>query len=246
MRSITLNTFKSFSLVILSSLTLIYNNEAQAHINDESYIKNLKGGAILLQTVLNDPPVGAALTMVETSEGQQILNQSALEQFKARFLNTKPVGSKIRVGALYVKLHHQDAAKDSDDGYDINEDIEINPARILKTVKLENVSEYRNNSVVSFRITSLGNFSQTTKSADEKDVVMVYDVKLHFYFYDEIVGTEKYIDSEDSENNDGSIKYKTRKVYLEHESEGHVIADAKKFFENIIYFDLNSIPRRQL
>lgn len=246
MQSFTFSAFKSFSLVILSSLTLIYNSKAMAHINDGSYIENLKGAEILLQLVLNDPPVGAAFTIVETSEGRQQLSQSSLEQFKERFLNTKPVGLKIRVGALYVRLHDQDVTKDSGDGYEADEDIEIDPSRILKTVKIENISEYRNNSVVSFRTSSLGSFSKTIKSAEGKDVVMAYDVKLHFYFYDKIIGTEKYIDSEDSENADGSIKYKTRKVYLDDESEGHVIGDAKKFFENIIYFDLNSIPRRRL
>lgn len=60
----------------------------------------------------------------------------------------------MRLGALYVRLHHQDSTKDSNDGFEADED---------------------------------------------------------------------------SENKDGRIKYKTRKIYLDHEKAGHVLVMLKNF-----------------
>lgn len=243
MIKIILNLVKSSTLMALI-LGCYFINKAHAHVNDQSYIENLKGATMLLQKTINDPPVGDALLMVQTKEGKKIVSYNEFKQLKRKLLNEKPVGFKIRVGGIYTSAYLKDAfGKLEERSYYLGEDINVDPSRILKTIQVEDINVYRNGSAVSFVTTPIGEITKIIKNEDGTDRTLTFAIKIHFYLFDEIIGTKKYIDENDSENPDGSLKYKTKKAFMDNEDQGYIIEDVKKFFNEILYFDLGSIPR---
>lgn len=246
MIKIILNLVKSSALIVFI-LGCYFISIAHAHVTDQNFIVNLKGATMLLQRALNDPPTGYALMMIETKEGKKIVSEREFEQLERRLLKEKPVGFKIRVGYIYTRAYLKDPSGKLDErSYELDEDININPSRILKSIQVESVGVYPNESEVHFSTTPIGEITKVVKDKDGVDRTFTLAIKIHFHLYDEIIGTEKYIDDNDSENPDGSLKYKTKKSFIQDGHQGYIIKDIIRFLDGIFYFDLGSIPRIDL
>lgn len=238
MNFITNNKTKILNLAAISILMFNFSVTAGAHVDDESLVGNLKGAQILIQKKLNTPPEGVALAVVQTPKGIFTMSDSAYDKYMANYLKNNSVGSLIRVGWLWVDLKYKDEGS-----FRSKEDIEIDPS-ITKIVNLADVSA-RENAVVWFETSSLGDFIDTNDVDNDKDRIEKFDVILNFGIKEIKIQNEKYMDPEDSENPDGSIKYKTRKKFVEEKEFPFTIGEVREFFRDIIYFDLNSIPTRR-